>query len=91
MKDSISPRASHLHAGDGQGRRLAAVREIPPHCATCEHYVTDPAVLQTGDCRLFYPAPVGYPAHAGEALSVGYPQVAATDYCSAHPDAASLG
>lgn len=72
---------------DAHAVRRIAVREIPPHCATCHHYVTDAAVLQTGECRLYPRGTTGLPGN----LALRYPVVAATDYCGAHPDAASLG
>lgn len=93
MTDSISPRAHQLHAGDAQGRYLAhiprprPVRETPPHCATCPRYHTAPDVLQTGECRLYPAGTTGTPGN----LALRYPSVAATDYCGAHPDTASLG
>lgn len=77
MKEGITPRTS-----------APPVREVPPHCATCEHWHGTPAQIGMGECRLFFPGPQGSP-EAGN-LRTGYPSTAATDFCSAHQSAADL-
>lgn len=74
---------------DAHAIRPVAVREIPPHCATCQHFHAPPSQAGYGECRL-YPRGITGSQKAGT-LALRYPTVAATDYCGAHPDAASLG
>ncbi|MEE7460674.1 hypothetical protein MFUR16E_04670 [Methylobacterium fujisawaense] len=59
------------------------VREIPPHCATCPHYHLDVPEAGAGECRLYPRGTTG----TADNLALRWPVVAATDYCSAHPDA----